>query len=143
MEQPLSKVFNFHQRWPPPATPNSVKSTQIGNFGPAQLPKRLMSRQRLNCKVFHPSFHQSRVTHVWHVIFLECPKWLSVRWSKGNGHQQEVVDEFVERLVTQHGINLCLTVFNGKSWIRISGHVYNNKDDYLKAVDILLKFKEA
>ena len=66
-----------------------------------------------------------------------------MRWSKGNGHQQEVVDEFVERLVTQHGINLCLTVFNGKSWIRISGHVYNNKDDYLKAVDILLKFKEA
>jgi len=79
-----------------------------------------------------------------HLRALECPKWLSARW-KGNGQQplQEVVDEFVEMLVTEYGLSLCLTVCNGKSWIRISGHVYNNKDDYLKATDILLKFKDS
>ena len=69
----------------------------------------------------------------------ECPKWISAKW-KGN-QNQDVVDEFVETLVTQHGLNVCLTVFNGKSWIRISGHVYNNKDDYIKATEVLLEFK--
>ena len=58
------------------------------------------------------------------------------------GYSQDVVDEMVETLVTEQGLIMCLTVFNGKCWIRISGHVYNTKEDYLKAKDVLLSFKE-
>merc|ERR1719295_530948 len=77
-----------------------------------------------------------------HLRVFECPKWISAKLKHNGGYSQDVVNEMVETLVTEHGLIMCLTVFNGKCWIRISGHVYNTKEDYLKAKDVLLSFKE-
>ena len=70
------------------------------------------------------------------------PVRLCAKMKHNGGYSQDVVDEMVETLVTEHGLIMCLTVFNEKCWIRISGHVYNTKEDYLKAKDVLLSFKE-
>ena len=56
----------------------------------------------------------------------------------------DVVENLMEKLVTEHQLITALTFFDKKPWIRLSANVYNDKSDYVKLRDRLaeaLKFK--
>ena len=67
---------------------------------------------------------------------ISCPKWLH--------HLKtiDLADELVQKIAEDDHVNCCLTVFNGKPWIRISGNIYNSKEDYLRLSDVILKYRK-
>ncbi len=51
----------------------------------------------------------------------------------------QIVDNLVADLVANDKLVLCITCFDGKAWVRLSGNVYNTREDYIRLRDGLAR----
>ena len=48
-------------------------------------------------------------------------------------------DALVQTVMKEHHVIVCFFVYNSRLWARVSGNIYNIKEDYVKLKDALVK----